>query len=145
MSQKMFLNSLFSCVTLFAVLLVTDIKAETLTNEQQKALGGAIQELTDPSKREAAIKNDPKAVKSDQMVKEVGGEYSEEIYQLAGKVMESLASEAGGDPEKMEKILEKAQKNPEAFANTFSDEQKRMLNQLSKKIEQSKKDKKTLP
>ncbi|NBY21120.1 hypothetical protein EBQ74_12995 [bacterium] len=68
-------------------------------------------------------------------MKELGGEYSEEIYQLAAQIMENLVREAQGDPDKMMKILEKAQQNPSAFADTFSEEQKRKLKELGKKIE----------
>ena len=127
-----------SFLTVVFLFHVKTVHSETLTAEQQKALNGAIEELTNPEKRSAAIKNSPKAIQSDQMVKQVGGEHSEEIYQLAAKVMESLAAQAEGDPDKMDKILEKAQKDPEAFAKTFSPEQRKMLNDISKKVEQSK-------
>lgn len=86
------------------------IYAETLSKEQEQNLRDAKQEFLDPSKRFENLKKDPKAAKSDELVKEVGGEFSEDIYKLAGDVMDTLASEAQGDPDKMEKILQKAEK-----------------------------------
>ena len=111
----------------------------TLTEDQEKALTGAMEELTDPTKRQENLKKDKKAAESDELVKEVGGEFSEEIYQLAAKVMETVASDAKGDPDKMEKILNKAAKDPARFAKTFSTDQKKILKQLGEKIERSKK------
>ncbi len=111
----------------------------TLTEDQEKALTGAMEELTDPTKRQENLKKDKKAAESDELVQEVGGEFSEEIYQLAAKVMETVASDAKGDPDKMEKILNKAAKDPASFAKTFSTDQKKILKQLGEKIERSKK------
>lgn len=48
----------------------------TLTEEQEKALTGAMEELTDPTKRQENLKKDKKAAESDELVKEVGGEFS---------------------------------------------------------------------
>ena len=117
------------------------LKGQDLSSEQEQALSGAVEELTDPAKRSENLKKDPKAAKSDEMVKEVGGEYSEEIYGLAGEVMQSLVKKTQGDPDKMEQLLKDAEKNPEAFANTFTPDQKKALKELSKKIEKSKQNK----
>ncbi|MBM4316900.1 MAG: hypothetical protein FJ116_05410 [Deltaproteobacteria bacterium] len=121
------------------------VYAETLSKEQEQNLRDAKQEFLDPSKRSENLKKDPKAAKSDELVKEVGGEFSEDIYKLAGDVMDTLASEAQGDPDKMEKILQKAEKDPESFANSFSPEQRKKLKELANKIEQSKSKSKPLP
>ncbi len=115
------------------------LMAETLTPAQEKALAGAIEELTHPAKRAEALKKSPKAAESDKFVKEVGGEYSEDLYQLAGKLMENLTREGHGDPDQMDQILEKARKDPEGFAKTFTPEQKRLLKELGQKIEKNKK------
>ncbi|MSP18517.1 MAG: hypothetical protein EXR74_02985 [Bdellovibrionales bacterium] len=132
---------IFRLIVLFLVSSGAGVRSfsTTLTEEQEKALMGAMEELTDPTKRQGNLKKDKKAAESDELVKEVGGEFSEEIYQLAAKVMETLASDAKGDPEKMEKILDKAAKDPASFAKTFSTDQKKILKQLGKKIERSKK------
>jgi hypothetical protein len=121
------------------------VYGETLSKEQEQNLQDAKQEFLDPSKRSENIKKDAKAAKSDELVKQVGGEFSEDIYKLAGDVMDTLASEAQGDPDKMEKILQKAEKDPESFANSFSPEQRKKLKELANKIEQSKNKSKPLP
>lgn len=139
MTKSSFLNltlSLFVSVTFLYSQLV---KAEQLSTEQENALSGALDELRDPVKRSENLKKDPKAAKSDEMVKEVGGEFSEEIYGLAGEAMQNLVRSTQGDTAKMEKILQAAEKNPEAFANSFTPEQKKALRELSNKIEKSKK------
>lgn len=119
------------------------IEAKDLTQEQENALKGAIEELTNPTKRLETLKKDPKAAESDKILKEVGGEFSEEIYQLAGKVLETIAVQAQGDPQKMEEILQRAKKDPAGFAKTFTPEEQKMLKGLGQKVEKSKK--KTLP
>ena len=118
-----------------ALFLIPFVQADQLTKEQQDALKAVINQLTHPEIRAEQLKSDKKALESDRAVKELGGEYSEEIYQLAAQIMENLVREAQGDPDKMMKILEKAQQNPSSFANTFTEEQKRKLKELGKKIE----------
>lgn len=109
--------------------------ADNLSQEQQKALNQVMSQLTNPTLRAEELKNNIKGQESDRALKDLGGEYSEEIYQLAAQIMENLVREAQGDPDKMQQILEQAHKNPEAFANRFSEDQKRKLKDLAKKIE----------
>jgi len=122
-------------ISLIASFFLPVALADNLNQEQKNALKEVMNQLTNPSARMEQLKNDKKAQDSDKVVKELGGEYSEEIYQLAAQIMENLVREAQGDPDKMMKILEKAQQNPSAFADTFSEEQKRKLKELGKKIE----------
>lgn len=119
------------------------IQAKDLTPEQESALRGAVEELTNPAKRAETLKKDPKAAESDKILKEVGGEFSEEIYQLAGKVMETIAVQAHGDPKKMEEILQRAKKDPAGFAKNFTPEEQKLLKEIGQKVEKSKK--KSLP
>ena len=122
-------------ISLIASFFLPVALADNLNQEQKNALKEVMNQLTNPSARMEQLKNDKKAQDSDKVVKELGGEYSEEIYQLAAQIMENLVREAQGDPDKMMKILETAQQNPSAFADTFSEEQKRKLKELGKKIE----------
>ncbi|NBX69633.1 MAG: hypothetical protein EBR01_11800 [Proteobacteria bacterium] len=122
-------------ISLIASFFLPVALADNLNQEQKNALKEVMNQLTNPSARMEQLKNDKRAQDSDKAVKELGGEYSEEIYQLAAQIMENLVREAQGDPDKMMKILEKAQQNPSAFADTFSEEQKRKLKELGKKIE----------
>jgi hypothetical protein len=137
--EKRFSAFRFSMILALVLSFPRPTLAESLSPEQQQALTGAIQQLTDPDQRSKVLKADKKAAASDQVVKEVGGEFSEEIYQLAGKVMESLVQQTHGDPQKMEEILEKAKKDPASFAKTFNSDQLKTLQELGKKIEKANK------
>jgi len=70
-------------------------------------------------------------------VKALGGnqENSDAIYGLAADVMGTLSQQAGGDPDKMDAILQKAMENPAGFAESFTPEQKQKLRELGSKIE----------
>lgn len=133
----------FWTLIIFCFGMANSIQAKDLTAEQENALKGAIEELTNPTKRAENLKNDPKAAESDKILKEVGGEFSEEIYQLAGKVMETIAAQAQGDPKKMQEILDRAKKDPAGFAKTFTPEEQKLLKDIGQKVEKSKK--KSLP
>ncbi len=87
--------------------------------------------------REKASKNDPKAQKAIQDVKNITGgdkQSEEDIFGLASDLMPKLVEESNGDPEKMMKILEEAQKDPEKFAKRWSPEQRKKLKEISEKL-----------
>lgn len=127
---------LFLVITFLA--LGRNSHGERLSAEQQKALSTVMEQLTNPEKRQEILKDDPKAAQADQFLKEVGGAYSEDIYKLAAQVMQTLALEANGDPNKMEQLLERAKKNPSSFANSFTPEQKDSLKKIAEKLQKSK-------
>lgn len=112
--------------------------AETASTDQSKALSQVMELLRSSSKRQEIIKNDPKGKEADALVKDIGGIYSEDIYNLAAEVMQTLAAEAQGDPDKMEKILEKARKDPAGFAQKFTAKQRATLKELAEKIQKTK-------
>lgn len=58
----------------------------------------------------------------------------EKIYQMAAEILGDLAKQANGDPAQMEKILEQAKKNPEAFANSLTPQQQQQIKDLAKKL-----------
>ncbi len=91
--------------------------------------------LTDKTKRDAAIKQEgSKAQAVDQYAEKIAGpQGKEEMYGLSADLMAVIEKESGGDPDKMMKILEEAQKNPEAFYNRFSPEQKAKLKAIAEK------------
>lgn len=112
--------------------------AEPMSPDQDKALSQVVDLLTDPKKLHEIVGDDPKAKEADRFLRSVGGEHSGEIYQLAAEIFQSLAAEAQGDPEKMERLLEKAKQDPTSFAKKFTAGQKSRLREIAGKIEKSK-------
>ncbi len=92
--------------------------------------------LRDPKQRQSSIeKGDGK--KADDYVSNLTGnnsKNSESIYDLAADVLPLLVNKANGDPAKMKEIVEEYSKNPEAFANGWSPEQRAKLHELSLKL-----------
>ncbi len=108
-------------------------------NATEEALRNTLEVLNSPSQRGEIISKDPAAKKADAQAEAlVGtGENKDKLYALAGKLMESLSKKAGGDPEKMAKILEEAQRNPAAFAEGFSAEERKLLKEIAEGSERS--------
>lgn len=113
----------------------------------QEALRQTIQLLNSPVQRGEVIGKDPKAKSADDQVQSLMGtpENTAKLYELAGKIMENLATQAEGDPQKMMEILEKAQRDPASFAASFTPEQQKMLQDLAKQVETSGSMKKKMP
>lgn len=105
----------------------------------EEALRNTIEVLNSPGERSEIISKDPAAKRADSQVEAlVGtGQNKDKLYALAGKLMESLSKRAGGDPEKMAKLLEEAQRNPAAFAEGFTPEERKMLKELAGSAETS--------
>jgi len=95
--------------------------------------------LTDKKKREAAIKEEgSKAQQADHLAEKIAGpQGKDDMYALSADLMVLLEKESGGDPDKMMKILEQAQKDPEAFYNRFSPEQKAKVKAITEKMPKS--------
>lgn len=107
----------------------------------QEALLKTQQLLRDAKLREKAVGADLKAKDMDARVREFAGsdEAAQDIYSLSAELMENVVKESGGDPEKMQKLIEEAKKNPSAFAARFSPEQKAKLKAIAEKIPTQKK------
>lgn len=109
-----------------------------LDKHQQQGLKDTQRMLTNPAERNAAIKNDKKALETDAKVEALtgSGKNKEEIYDIASKVMEAITVESKGDPEKMQTMLLEAQSNPQAFYNKyFSESDKNRVRGLAADIE----------
>lgn len=113
----------------------------------QEALRQTIQLLNSPVQRGEVIQKDSKAKAADDQVQSLMGtpENTAKLYELAGKIMENLANQAEGDPQKMMEILEKAQRDPSSFASSFTPEQQKMLQDLAKQVEKNGTMKKKMP
>lgn len=106
-------------------------------NSDQEALKNTQDMLRDAKARDAAIQQTgERARQVDQGVRNLAGsqQNADDIYGLAADVFANITKEAGGDPEKMQKLLNEAQKNPAAFAEKWTPEQKQKLGEIGTKI-----------
>ena len=62
---------------------------------------------------------------------------TQDVYELSAEVFGSLARDAKGDPDEMEKILEKGALDPESFARKLSPELRKKLHDIAKDLEKS--------
>lgn len=111
---------------------------DSLGNAEEKALAETQRILTNPTERSKAIGKDEAALNADHNLKSLAGEQTEEMYGLAADVLGSLAQETGGNPDKMDEILQKAMSDPASFAARFSPEQMKKLRGLAEKLEAKK-------
>ena len=112
-------------------------KAEGLSEEDQKALRQTQELLQDPVLRQKYLKENADAAKTDQNVRSLGGnkENTEEIYAISADIAATLVHETGGDPAKMQQLLQEALKTPEAFAGRLSPAQINRIKKVSEKID----------
>jgi hypothetical protein len=98
-----------------------------LDGNQQKALRDTQDLLKNPTERQKAINKDPRAKDVDSKAEALAGsqENKENMYGLAAQLMEKIATETNGDPEKMQQLMLEAQQNPQAFYNKYFDANQR--------------------
>lgn len=133
-------NEMMRLLLLSFVLIHAHASAE-LDQYEQKGLQDTQQMLKSPHLRKEAIKGSKEAQAVDQKVEALAGSgrNKEEIYDIASQVMETIAVESKGDPDKMQKLLMEAQANPQAFYNKyFTAEQKAKVRNLANDIEKTK-------
>lgn len=141
-------NSVSKYLTLLSILWVGSLSyvAVSFSDDDETTVQQALQQtqqvLRDARLRQEAVQKDPKARQADENARKVAG--SEQnlnaMYDLSADVMETVNKESGGDPVKMQKLLDEASKNPEAFVHRFTPEQKEKLKAIADKtIEAQKK------
>lgn len=127
------LLTVFSAIAAYAQLEAAD----------QEAMQKTIELLNNKDQREAAANHTEKGRQADAFAKKVGGEHTDEIYQLSAKVFEKMVKKYNGDAKKMAEVLEEAQRNPSAFANSeFTAEELAALKALAQKLQPVAPDKK---
>lgn len=96
--------------------------------------------LKNKKERDSWVQKNEKAKDADQKAEALAGAGGkEQMYDIAGELTQKIAAETGGDPEKMQKLLLEAQKNPEAFYKKYFDEsQKAKVRGMAGKIENDK-------
>ncbi|MGE4131492.1 MAG: hypothetical protein AB7F86_07620 [Bdellovibrionales bacterium] len=111
-----------------------------MDEHQTKALQQTQDLLKSPEEREKFLKEDQKAREVDNKVNAlVGGSGQKEaIYGVAADIMAKITAETNGDTAKMQKLLEEAQSNPEAFYQKYFDaSQKSKVRDIATEIEKS--------
>jgi hypothetical protein len=128
--------------TLLLALLFTANLAQAQSKPLDKDANKAVQDtkamLNDPSQINAYAKENKEAAQANDNVKALmGGNAADtaDVYKLSADIFENLATESGGDPAAMQKMLAEAMRNPAAFAQKLSPEQRARLTELAGKAE----------
>jgi hypothetical protein len=106
---------------------------EKLDANDQIALMQTQALLKDKNLREEAAKNDPKASAVMSQIKTLSGGNAgkeEEMYGVASDIFKDVATQEGGDRSKIDARLQNALKDPEAFINSLSPEQRAKMKNL---------------
>lgn len=137
--KKQYKQCLFLLKIQFSILGISTVvgaqSGPQLDSASSEALTKTQDVLTDPNARKDALKNDAKAREADSRVKSIAGDKSEDVYALASSIFGKLVAEAGGDPLKLQQLIEKAQKNPEAFGSSLSPDDRQKLKELARQLE----------
>lgn len=124
---------------LLASLILIQLSAHgDMDKHEQQGLKDTKQLLTNPIERNEVIKTDKTAIEVDKKVEALtgSGKEKEELYGIASEVMEKIAVESKGDPQKMQQLLSEAQANPQKFYDKyFSAAQKTRVKNLASEIE----------
>lgn len=113
----------------------------------QEALQKTQQMLTNPVLRKEGMNGDKDALRWDSNAQELtgGGRNKEDLYKIASDIFADMAKQANGDSIKMLEQLELAKKNPEAFYNSLSKEQRDKISELSNRLPASQQQNATPP
>lgn len=121
-------------------------QAQSQASGQSSGLDAASQDalqktkalLTDQAQRDQYSKTNAEAAQADQNLKALMGNNSADTaqaYQLSSEIFDTLVKQTNGDPVALQKILSEAMKNPAAFAQQLTPEQKAKLSGLAQKAE----------
>jgi hypothetical protein len=118
---------------LFLVLMIlssTIVKADL---ETQTAVQEVQKQMHNPKFHQEAAKFSPQAKQVEVQVKGLAGtpENEQEIYNLAAEILGNMKDSS---PQEMQKILEEAQRNPSSFAEKFTPEQRKKLEEIAQKL-----------
>jgi len=106
------------------------VNADGLDRHSEKALMETQELLRNKQKRDEAIDANDKSRAADAYVDKIGAD-REKIYDLTADILATIVKRTKGDVKAMEKMMEEAAKNPEAFANSLTGEQKRGISEIA--------------
>lgn len=138
-------NTFFGIAILLCMSLFIETAKAQLDPESNEALRKTQNVLTDQGTRERVKATDASLQKIDKDLENLVGKDGdkEALYQAASKIMSDLAQETNGDADKMQLIMQEAQKNPKAFYEKYiSGENKQMIRGIAEDIEKIKVDSK---
>ena len=127
---------IFSTSSLFAQ------NNNNLDKHSQKALTQTMELLKDRNKRSKAINENKRAKDNHSSIQSLTGgdqKQTDDIYNLSADIMNTLVQQSGGDPNKMMELMNKAQQDPKAFAESFTPAQREALRKISSDIQKNKK------
>lgn len=114
---------------------------DELDKSSEEALQKTKEVLLDASKRKEAMKDNNKAQEGDKHLESFTGsaQNKEAMYRMSADIMENIVKSTNGDAAAMQKMMEDAQKDPEAFYKAvLTDAQKAQVRGLANEIEKSK-------
>jgi len=103
--------------------------------ETDAAIDSVQKDLANPQTRAAAVNSSKEAQEQDRQVQSVAGSATnqDEIYKMSADILGNMKGMSMDD---INKVLQQAQTNPEAFAKTWTPEQLKQLNELAAKVSQ---------
>lgn len=120
-------------IFLAAVVFVQGIYADDLTS--------ALQQTQDCLRNQscAAASTDAGKEADRKLLEAVGGNASDKqaLYNLSADVMAVLFQQSGGDPVKMQALLQKAQTDPESFLNSLPPDMKAKIGNIATEVEKN--------
>lgn len=114
--------------------LLFSLSAMALDGADQEATTKTQELLKSKDARQKTIEKSEDAKKANAHLQGLTGgdeKLSQEIYELSAEIMPTLVEKSGGDSKKMLELM----KNPEAFANSWTPEQKEKLKRLAEKLQ----------
>ncbi len=129
MSKGSFEVNSFYVGLLFALFL-------SLTSHGQDPIEATQALLKSPTLRQDALKS-PEAIAADRNIRALGDArgQTQEIYNLSSSIFVDLAKNNNQDPNEMMRSLEAAQRDPAAFINSMTPEQKAKLKDIATQLE----------
>jgi hypothetical protein len=135
MTKERFMRlQLVFLIATFALLLsgIGSVARAELDKESKEALEKTQQLLRDPTQRNAAMKGNQEAQTNNQSLESlVGSQNASGVYDLSAEIFGKIVTDSNGDPAVMQKKIEEAQKNPTAFLNSLTPEQKARIKAIA--------------
>lgn len=103
----------------------------------QQALGETQKTMTNRVEREKIKKDNAALQQVDADVEALvgNGTNKDAMYEAAAKILGDMAKDTDGDPDKMREVMQNAQRDPKAFLNSLSEDNKKMIRGIAEDIE----------
>lgn len=110
--------------------------AEELKKVDAEALDKTVEMLNNRQQREEYANQSEQSKKADKMAKDLfGAQGADKAYAAAAEILKTMVQQTNGDPAAMQKMMNDAQKNPEAFMKSLSSEHQNMIRKLAEDVE----------